>query len=167
MDNDLLSTAYHEAGHAVIAYLHGRRFKCVSIQPTEDCNGFVEYYDARIIGMILSGTHCNSWLLEQPDEEMLIVERSILSVMAGHIAQEMGAPGSTEPGQMESDRELLAEILFRCNPESGWNEAEETVRRELKDNLYLVEGLVRSLDKRKTLNGRAARAILNQLKEAH
>jgi len=48
--------------------------------------------------------------------------------MAGHIAQEMGAPGSAEARSNGIDRELLAEILFRCNPESGWNEAEETVR---------------------------------------
>jgi hypothetical protein len=76
MSNDLKATAFHEAGHAVIAHLHGRRFKCVSIQPSEDCKGFVEYYDARIIEEILGGTHCNSRLLEHPDEEMLIVEAS-------------------------------------------------------------------------------------------
>jgi hypothetical protein len=128
-------------------------------------------WDTRIIGEILGGTHCNLWLLEHPDEEMLIVERSIissiLSAMAGHIAQEMGAPGSVEPGQMESDRELLAEILFRCNPESGWNEAEEAVSRELKDNWYLVDGLAKVLIERKTITGKEARIVLGELKEAY
>lgn len=167
MSNDLKATAYHEAGRAVIAYLHGRRFRCVSIQPSEDCNGFIEYYDARIIGEILGGTHCSLWLLEHPDEEMLIVERSILSAMAGHIAQEIGSPGSVEPGQMESDRELLAELLLSCNPESGWNEAEEAVGRELKDNWYLVDGLAKLLIERETITGKEARTALGALKEAY
>jgi hypothetical protein len=37
------ATAYHEAGHAVIAYVLGYKPKSVTIVPTHDANGSVAY----------------------------------------------------------------------------------------------------------------------------
>jgi hypothetical protein len=68
---------------------------------------------------------------------------------------------------MEWDRELLAELLLRCNPESGWNDVKEAVGRELKDNWYLVDGLAKALIERETITGKEARTILGELKEAY
>lgn len=167
MNKELLATAYHEAGHAFIAYLHGRRFKCVSIEPGDDYKGFVEYYDALTVIKILEDTHCNSWLMGHPNEEMKIIERSILSAMAGYIAQDMGVPGSVDSWQWEADRELLGNILIRWDPEHGWNKGEAVVRRELSDNWYLVEGLAKELIERKVLTGKEARSVLGKLKEAY
>jgi hypothetical protein len=41
----LTSTAYHEAGHAVMALVFGRSFRYVTAQPdeTEECRGFIQY----------------------------------------------------------------------------------------------------------------------------
>jgi hypothetical protein len=163
-NEELLATAYHEAGHAVIAYLHGRRFKSMSIDP-ENCSGSVKFYDGRIIAEILDGTHCNIWLFEHPDEETRIVDRDILSTMAGYISQDMGIPGSVEPYKWEADREQLAEILSRIPSSNEWDKAEAMVRRELKDNWYLVEGLAQKIIERKTLAGKEVRSILNRMKE--
>ena len=167
MNNELMATAYHEAGHAVVAYLHGRRFKYVSIEPNEEQAGVVGFYDSRIISAIIEGTHCNIWLLEHPDEAGKIVERAILSTMAGYIAQDMGVPGSVELWQWESDREYLVDILIAVDLDYGYENATATVRQELNDNWYLVEGLVNTLIEKKTLTGKDARRILIRQKEAY
>lgn len=60
--------AYHEAGHAVMAYLKRRRFKVVTIEPDEDSGGHVSFYDGRMIKAILEGTHCGIWLMEHPEK---------------------------------------------------------------------------------------------------
>jgi hypothetical protein len=57
--------------------------------------------------------------------------------------------------------------LLSCNPESGWNEAEEAVRLELKDNWHLVDGLAKVLIERETITRKEARMALGELKEAY
>lgn len=161
-DVPLKATAYHEAGHAVISYLYGRRFKRVSIEPRNDYLGCVEYYDNRIISEILEGTHLIFWLMDHPDEEIKIVDRAIRSAMAGYIAQEMGVPGSVTSEQWDSDREHIFKILITWNPECGWDEAKRDVEAMLTSNWHLVESLVEALLSRKTLTGKEARAILDE-----
>jgi len=68
---------------------------------------------------------------------------------------------------MKSDRELLADLFLRSNPESGWNEAEESGRLELKDNWCLVDGLAKALIERETITEKEARTVLGELKEAY
>jgi len=65
------------------------------------------------------------------------------------------------------DWSVNAKCGLRCNPESGWNEAEEAVGRELKDNWYLVDVLAKVLIDRETITGKEARTILGELKEAY
>lgn len=166
MDENLLATAYHEAGHAIIAYLHGRRFKCISIEPSEEFAGFVKFYDSRIICEIMEGTHCNIWLFEHPNEAWKIIERDILSTIAGHIAQDMGVPGSVELWQWEHDRESLVDLLVVVDPDHGYEKAEATVRQELSDNWYLVDILAKELIERKVLSGKEAKSLLDKLKDA-
>jgi ATP-dependent Zn protease len=53
--HDEKATAYHEAGHAVVSFVLGRRVKRVSIEPMGDAAGYVEYYDWPIIAKICEG----------------------------------------------------------------------------------------------------------------
>jgi len=163
MDNDLKATAYHEAGHAVVSYLYDRRFKQVTIEPSDDAAGRVEYYDGLMIGKILEGTHCNIWLMEHPEEADKIVVRSVYSAMAGYIAQEMGVPGSVTPEHWEDDKENIGEILICIDPENGWDDAESTVRAALENNWHLVECLAEALLEKRTISGKEARSILSAL----
>ncbi|MDD3565167.1 MAG: hypothetical protein PHN90_05795 [Methanothrix sp.] len=159
-DVSLKATAYHEAGHAVVSFVLGRRFKRVSIEPMDDAAGYVEYYDDRIIRKILAGACVVPWLIEHPDEETRIVNRSISSAMAGYMAQEIGVPGSVTSEQWDSDRELIIDILVSWDPDNGWDEARREVGTLLSSNWHLVALLAEALLSRRTLTGKEARAIL-------
>lgn len=156
----LKATAYHEAGHAVVSFVLGRRFKRVSIEPMDDAAGYVEYYDNRIIREILEGTHCVIWLMENPAEGMRIVDRAICSAMAGYMAQERGVPGSVTSEQWEGDKDHLVDILIRWDPDDGWDKAKREVEAILSSNWHLVERLAEALLSRRTLTGKEARVIL-------
>ncbi len=97
--------AYHEASHAVMAYLRGRRFRYVTIEPdkNEGSLGRVEFYDYKMIRSILEETHCNIFLMEHPEVAKEIVWRDVLCTMAGQVAQDMGVPGSVVVEQYEGD----------------------------------------------------------------
>lgn len=158
--------AYHEAGHAVMAYLKGRRFKVVTIEPDEDSSGHVSFYDGRIVKVILEGTHCCIWLMEHPEKEREIVWRDILCNIAGHIAQDIGVPGSVEDYQWEADREALINRLSSSpeGAECGWDRADAEVREALKQNWQMVNALASRLLESKTLSGREAWHLLDGVK---
>ena len=159
-DVSLKATAYHEAGHAVVSFVLGRRFKRVSIEPMDDAAGYVEYYDDRIIRKICEGTHCVIWLLENPAEEERIVTRALASAVAGCMAQEKAFPGSVEPWQCEGDRDFLADVLISWDPDNGWATAKAEAEIILSRHWDLVERLAEALLSRRTLTGKEARAIL-------
>jgi len=160
MENDIKATAYHEAGHAVVAHVCGRRFKSITIEPKDNTAGSVKFYDKLAVLRIIDGTHPSDWLSLHKDEAERIVDRHIFSAMAGHIAQEMAFPGSVEPWQWENDREDLLDILIASDPDSGWDRAKAEAEALLSSNWHLVERLAEALLSRRTLTGKEARAIL-------
>lgn len=72
------ATAYHEAGHAVMAYVLGRPFRRVSITTDEDSLGHVLYrkWDKRFDPNTTD-----------PERARLKIERAIMTAFAGHEAE--------------------------------------------------------------------------------
>jgi hypothetical protein len=158
-DATLKATAYHEAGHAVVSFILGRRFRRISIESMDDAAGYIEYYDGLFLRKIIDGTHLVTWLLEHPEEEVKIVDRAIYSAMAGCIAQEMAFPGSVDPGQCEYDKENVIDILIHWD-KNGWETAKAKSSEILTENWSLVERLAEALLSKRTLTGKEAREIL-------
>lgn len=135
-----VAIAYHEAGHAVMAYICGREIQQVTIEPREPESGTIEsngesvevvtdegyggrieYCDGEEVENLLAHTYyllgidnginnCGIWLKEHP-EATLAIHRVILSQMAGYIAQGMGVPGSVELYMWEGDKRAICESL--------------------------------------------------------
>jgi hypothetical protein len=99
MSSKLMEVAYHEAGHALLNLLYGRRIEAVTVRPGERGRG---HFDGRYLG------YCSSSVL--PDAEIMLSdqekdERQIQILFAGAIAEMIG----TKPG---------------WSPEMGWSPSE-------------------------------------------
>jgi hypothetical protein len=98
------ATAYHEAGHAVIAYVLGYRPQCVTIVPTADTAGHIIHTNP------LHGFQLNP---DTSDEARLRIESLITICFAGPIAQKRYNPRSWRRAHGEWDYEKIAELGLR------------------------------------------------------
>jgi hypothetical protein len=98
------ATAYHEAGHAVIAFLLGYRPQSVTIVPTFDTAGHI-IQDNPLHGFQLD--------LDGSDEARLRVETVITICFAGPIAQKRYNPRSWRRAHGQWDYEKIAELALR------------------------------------------------------
>jgi hypothetical protein len=98
------ATAYHEAGHAVIAYVLGYRPQCVTIVPTVDTTGHIIHPNP------LDGIQLNHGSL---DEARLRIESLITICFAGPIAQKRYNPRSWRRTHGQWDYEKIAELGLR------------------------------------------------------
>jgi hypothetical protein len=94
----LWPTAYHEAGHAVMALRLGRRFRYATVRPEEDRLGHVRYYAAnyRPDG-------------GDSDAARLTTEQHILTLLAGAAAERRFA-GRTDRVGAKADYERAADL---------------------------------------------------------
>ena len=132
-DEDLRDrrAAYHEAGHAVIAWCFGRRIEHVTIVPSGDSGGHILYRTDRVF----------EW--ERPTETWLRVE--LLCTMAGPVAQNLelgenawGVGSGIDPDVgvlKDSDADTAGDLLLRIDEsrediESG--AASEKFEREVQ-----------------------------------
>src|SRR5689334_15696863 len=74
----LLSTAYHEAGHAVLAWQLGLKFREVTIDPREESLGHISYVIPRWFTPANAGT----------DRVRLLTARYIIAAYAGGVAED-------------------------------------------------------------------------------
>jgi hypothetical protein len=98
------ATAYHEAGHAVIAYMLGYRPQCVTIVPTVDTAGRIIHPNP------LDGFQVNP---DSSDEARLRIESLITICFAGPIAQKRYNPRSWRRVHGQWDYEKIAELGLR------------------------------------------------------
>ena len=80
MPTEQRGTAYHEAGHAVVAYDAGRRVRLVSIVPDADSSGRCTYDDVLELSV-------DDLLRPTPRQEIDARDR-IVSMLAGSLAEE-------------------------------------------------------------------------------
>jgi len=98
------ATAFHEAGHAVVAWLEGIRIEEVSIIPSEDSHGHVVHFIPRI----LRTTRLDVEVTPLAHHNLL---REIRVLLAGEIAQRRFAPRSLRHYHGDSDRRGVADYL--------------------------------------------------------
>jgi hypothetical protein len=98
------ATAYHEAGHAVIAYLLGYRPQSVTIVPTADTAGHIIHANP------LHGFQLD---IDGSDEARLRVENVVTICFAGLIAQKRYNPRSWRRAHGQWDYEKIAELGLR------------------------------------------------------
>jgi hypothetical protein len=98
------ATAYHEAGHAVIAYLLGYKPQSATIVPTVDAAGYVIHANP------LHGFQLD---IDGSDEARLRVESAITICFAGPIAQKRYSPRSWRRVHGQWDYDTIAELGLR------------------------------------------------------
>ncbi len=99
------ATAYHEAGHAVIAYLLGYKPQSATIVPTVDTAGHVIIHANPLHGFQLD--------IDGSDEARLRVESAITICFAGPIAQKRHNPRSRRKAHGQWDYDTIAELGLR------------------------------------------------------
>jgi hypothetical protein len=98
-------TAYHEAGHAVIAYVLGYKLKSVTIIPTHDAHGMVQYLDP------LRGIPLDA---EVSDRARLRLEKAIQISFAGPLAQRKFKEHAWRDYHGEFDFKKIGELGIRA-----------------------------------------------------
>ena len=101
-ERDLLATAYHEAGHAVVAFHEGIRLTSGTIIPTVDFDGMVIY--ASPFGRSNFGS-------SRSNADRLKAERYVRATLAGHLAQRRFDRGSLLECHADLDRHTADCIL--------------------------------------------------------
>jgi hypothetical protein len=143
------ATAYHEAGHAVLALALGRPVHRVSVLPDRDHLGRCEFRKG----------------VNRPSEDWL--EREILIALGG-VAAEALRTGVYSWGEAGRDRQYVRDLAVR---RAGRRQAERLERRLLAKAEHLiakdghwraVELIAAELLRRGAISGRAARHLFDQ-----
>src|SRR5271167_1088769 len=143
------ATAFHEAGHAVVALALGRPIHRVSVLP-----------DGQFLGLCQFGKG-----VFRPSEDWL--EREILIALGG-IAAEARHTGNYAWDQATRDRQYVRRLAIQ---RAGERQAERLERRLLAKAEHLlaqpgnwraVELIAGELVRRETISGRAARHVFEQ-----
>jgi hypothetical protein len=156
---DAMTTAYHEAGHAVADHLLGFNIKLVTIVPDEDCAG-------KVIGK--HGVRHR--ILECGNPSRVTVAKwhdKIISLLAGGEAQRRFKPNSIRHYMLRSDHDKVVDILWRLHPEGKEMRAAFKFLQARTRNLVgnrirwcQIKDLAHELGRRRTLTGQEVRDVL-------
>ena len=146
----LESTAYHEAGHAVIHYLEDIPMEYVTIIPTEECLGQVK---------------CEIDINEVVDSGREKCEAEIMAVYAGGLAVKI-AKGARYNKGVSTDNRIAQDIAMEICSDKEINTFLRWlyIRTEevLKMNWYMVEAIAKALLKKKQLSGDEVKEIIRR-----
>lgn len=163
-------TAYHEAGHAVMSYLLGRRFRHVTIIPSKDAHGHIAHRPW------LAQTYQD---IETTRDRLgdhrirMRLEREIIISLVGFIADEHFS-GKRDYVGARGDSEMATHLAIRlCDSGPSakaylhWLviRAREAITNEL--NWKGVEALAAALLQRKRIKGREAWFIIEEAIYGH
>jgi hypothetical protein len=146
--------AFHEAGHAVMAVILGRRIRRASIRRRRDLNGYVDYENAtsRVLGIT--------------SEHRPLIEIDVLVLLAGRAAEcelTLGSPRSHAGLDRHNARALLGILEPREEVVSSWMRY-LLVRAQamLQDEWSLVYAVARALMRDEELTGDAIARIVEE-----
>jgi len=141
-------TAFHEAGHAVMAELCGRLLTEVEILGDRDLTGSVQ----------------SLALNPKPDAEVEDIERHLKVILAGTIA-EMTVSGREDWDETSEDLDAAVRLAMRLVDDCEdvlplLADIRSDVERELRDRWTAVEALATELLIRRALTGTEVRTLL-------
>lgn len=160
--NEKIATAYHEAGHAVVALAHGLTGFEVTIVPGEDSLG--HYLHPGVLGYEIHGNR----------ERRSLARDCILVSYAGMHAQRLVDPdadGSHGVGDesnafdLSRDFEVLPRSLSRVGDEQHWrylDRLKKEAGRVVQQNRAPIKALAEALLEKKTLSGEEIRERLSK-----
>ena len=153
----LQESAYHEAGHAVAAYINQIRFKYVAIEPWEDSLGHIMYGNLQ---------RMPNPKVESMTKVRNFYERRILVELAGHAAERIFTGRNNWAGSRDDMSRAVDFASYIC----GSNEAVEAylkwlsvcARDKFKNPWYwgAVKSLAEELLKQNRIGYRKARQFI-------
>ena len=157
-ERDLLATAYHEAGHAVIAFHEGISLTSASIIKSDGWDGMVHYENP--FGR-------SNFETTRSDANRLKAERYARATLAGYFAQRKFDRRTVRSWHAHSDRHKAADIMeyfVASDLElNAWLRLLEIQAKQILEIRWPdVRALAMQLMERKKMNGRQIRACLNQ-----
>ena len=152
----LEAVAYHEAGHAFMAWKEGVRIHRLSIVPDESTNGRVKH-ESPLKGVRLD--------IDNSGRARVRAEKHIRIYLAGPIAQRKHRPSSWRQWHGRSDHDEAADLIFRVTGSD--EEANAYIKRlsiqtsnMLKANWPLVSRLAVAALEHRTLPWRDIKQVL-------
>jgi hypothetical protein len=158
--------AYHEAGHAVVAWRLGVGIRRASIVPEEQDGSAGHVLNRKLLRQ-------SSYDIELADRfspSRLQAEKRVMVSMAGELAQRRFRQHSVRAYHVSSDREHIIDILTRyaACPGPGepiditthYNLLREWTNAMLENDWYLVEAFADALIERRTLSSSEVRETL-------
>ncbi len=155
----LVATAYHEAGHALVAYMERIRIKRVTIKPGETYSG----------GIVTKPCVDSSVEYDNSRKQTVRVERAVRVLLAGAAAQRRFSPHGYRHFHGESDRHgaiNLISYLTRTSEETAAYFKLLNIQAKNKIKVpwvwAAIQALAEALLSHETISGKRARAIIRR-----
>jgi ATP-dependent Zn protease len=148
------STAYHEAGHAVVSWCLGVRVLRASIIPDDNSTGHVknEQEEPNTCDAIARG---DRW-----DPSRLIAEKRVMILQAGEVAKRRYNSYSVRRGHFHDDRKKCSVLLRQYAPDEEKRDIEphylllrNWTAHLIEQHWHLVEAVAKALLKHRVLSG--------------
>jgi len=160
------ATAYHEAGHAVAAWLLHIRIRKVTIVPEGDALGYVLRRSVVFRKGVLETLECGAATDREQAWAQFCAERHAIYCFAGMEAQKRFNPRSVRIHHWKSDHDAAMKGLYFLTPRDSIRLYDRIMRIRTKylldrpDARVAVKALAEALVERRTLSGQEALDIM-------
>lgn len=146
-----ISTAYHEAGHAAMSWMHGASINRVTIDSDANALG-------KCVGSIFRKRDWEQFHIGMTNALRIKVEKEIMIQLAGPIAQRLYKPQSYRSYHARGDHQNAVDFAFRLFSSTAQIEAylkflDVLTRERLQADWIVVEAIATALVQQRTIRG--------------
>jgi hypothetical protein len=155
---ELIETAYHEAGHAVMGCICGRVPLSVDLRRDGDGNAGHTHFDKDLPA-------CARSYFDQSDEKRRYIETRVLIGVAGTAAHDLYRPGRAhDEGDLRDDvhqSKIIEETVSWCEQAQYLEERKSDARRMLVEHWSWVAAVASHLTRKTEITGDEMLGIVN------